>query len=157
MPAFVTIRQATSGEHQIYDDLYAPDDKADFFTPEERRERRRQQFAEIDQNRRLVLVAEADGKIVGAVQLSLDSLVPGAGMVRSLAVHPSYRRQSIGTQLMDAVEAVARERGLKALVLLVRPDNEAAIAMYRKRGYEVVPREERTDEATVYELMRRAL
>lgn len=154
MPGQVTIRQATSNEFHAYDELYDAGDKADFLTPEERLERRRQQFAEIDENRRLILVAEADGKIVGAVQLVFDSFVPGAGMVRSLAVRPSHRRQGIGTQLMDAVEALARDRGLKALVLLVRPDNEAAVAMYRKRGYQIVPPEERTDEATMFQLMR---
>jgi ribosomal protein S18 acetylase RimI-like enzyme len=58
---------------------------------------------------------------------------------------------------MDAAEALARERGLSALVLLVRPDNEAALAMYQRRGYQVVPPEERTDEATMYQLMRLVL
>ncbi|MCX7597635.1 MAG: GNAT family N-acetyltransferase [Armatimonadetes bacterium] len=157
MPVQVTIRLANSSDYHIYDELYSADDKADFFTMEERLERRRQQFAEIDENRQVVLVAEADGKVVGAVQLAIDSFVPGAGMVRSLAVRPSHRRQGIGSRLMDAVEDLARQRGLKALVLLVRPDNEAALAMYRKRGYTVVSREERTDEAAMYELMRLVL
>jgi ribosomal protein S18 acetylase RimI-like enzyme len=157
MPLPVSIRQAKSSEFDVYAELYGPDDKADFFTPEERLERRRQQFAEIDEKRRVVLVAEADGKVVGAVQLVFESFVEGAGMIRSLAVRPSYRRQGIGSKLMDAAEALARERGLSALVLLVRPDNEAALAMYQRRGYQVVPPEERTDEATMYQLMRLVL
>jgi len=63
MPLPVSIRQAKSSEFDVYAELYGPDDKADFFTPEERLERRRQQFAEIDEKRRVVLVAEADGKV----------------------------------------------------------------------------------------------
>ncbi len=45
--------------------------------------------------------------------------------------------EGIGTALMDAVEAWARERGDRMLSLNVHAENAAAQRLYRRRGFGV--------------------
>ena len=55
--------------------------------------------------------------------------------VLSVAVAPKARRHGIGTQMMQAAEAVCRERGLSAIRLEVSTKNLVAIEFYRRLGY----------------------
>ncbi len=157
MPKNVTLRHARSDEYQLFNGLYAADDRGDFFTPQERLERRREQFAEIDDGRRVVFLAEQDGRVVGGAHLSFDGPEPGTGKISAVAVSPEFRRQGIGTQLMDAAEALAVERGLTAVILYVRGDNEGAVAMYLARGYEMVPQEQAGGVFGGFQMMRKTL
>jgi len=45
------------------------------------------------------------------------------------------RRKGIASQLLAALIAAARERGITALTLEVRSSNTAAIALYEKHGF----------------------
>lgn len=51
--------------------------------------------------------------------------------IRSLAVHPEFRRRGIATALIRSVV----DRHGPGIDLLVKPDNAAAIALYRKLGF----------------------
>jgi GNAT superfamily N-acetyltransferase len=68
---------------------------------------------------RIVLVAERDGEIVGAVQV----LRPGTGLkphlaeISELMVHPRARGQGIGRALMRAAEEAAAAWGASLLTL----------------------------------------
>jgi ribosomal protein S18 acetylase RimI-like enzyme len=55
--------------------------------------------------------------------------------VETVAVLPAARERGIGTALMDAVDAWARERGIEHLTLAVRTDNEGARRLYERRGF----------------------
>jgi ribosomal protein S18 acetylase RimI-like enzyme len=57
------------------------------------------------------------------------------GEIESLAVLPSYRGRSIGTQLLEGLETELESIGVKDLVLGVVPGNSAAIRLYERRGY----------------------
>ena len=57
-----------------------------------------------------------------------------------LAVDPEWRRQGIGTRLLDDCLTSARRMGLSAAVLEVRPSNTEAIALYCKLGFRVIAR-----------------
>ncbi len=81
----------------------------------------------------LFLVAEQEGRIVGAVLGGYDGR---RGMVYHLAVAPELRGQGIGEQLMQALEARLRAKGCTRSYLLVTPDNETAIRFYERRGWE---------------------
>lgn len=85
-----------------------------------------------------VFVAEAaDGTPLGFISLRVGKDVIGAdrGHVADLAVIADARRMGVGTALMKAGEAWARDRGLPALSLDVWSTNERALAFYRRLGY----------------------
>jgi ribosomal protein S18 acetylase RimI-like enzyme len=53
-----------------------------------------------------------------------------------MGVLASHRGQGIGTRLMAATLEAAEANGLCRIELLVRADNEAAIALYRRFGFD---------------------
>jgi [ribosomal protein S18]-alanine N-acetyltransferase len=78
-------------------------------------------------------VADVDGKI--AAMLVLWFIIDEAH-IATIAVHPNFRRQGIGEQiLLHALKAVQNE-GAKRAFLEVRAGNVAAQAMYKKYGFE---------------------
>jgi RimJ/RimL family protein N-acetyltransferase len=84
----------------------------------------------------LVLVAEADGEVVGNVLVSVDRGVATEHIgVLSITLSEDWRDVGIGTDLVAAAQRWTRERGLRKLSLGVFPDNARAIAVYEKRGF----------------------
>lgn len=87
-----------------------------------------------------VFVAEAADAVLGDAVLG-DAIVlyrrgfQGARLY-SLVVHPDARGRGVAARLLQATEIGARERGCVMLRLEVREDNDAAIALYRKHGFE---------------------
>ena len=57
--------------------------------------------------------------------------------INSLAVAPALRRQGVGSELMRAVLAKAREEGATKATLEVRRSNEPARALYERLGFDV--------------------
>ncbi len=81
-------------------------------------------------------VAEEDGRIIGyASVLPLDA---ESADVESIAVDPDYQGRGIGGILLEAIEREMIRRRYKRSVLEVRDKNEAAIAFYRRHGYDIV-------------------
>lgn len=80
-------------------------------------------------------VAANTNSIVGVAGLEVFE---DAGLLRSVAVQSSTRGAGLGNKLTSAVEAQAKARGLKHLVLLT----ETAAPFFAKRGYVVIPREQ---------------
>jgi ribosomal protein S18 acetylase RimI-like enzyme len=50
---------------------------------------------------------------------------------------PAYRGRGLGGRLLQACLDKARARGLTRITLQVRADNERAIALYRRLGFEI--------------------
>lgn len=50
-----------------------------------------------------------------------------------------YRGQGISRQLMDRLELTAKTRGFTSLILETGEELTAAVELYRKSGYEVIP------------------
>jgi GNAT superfamily N-acetyltransferase len=92
--------------------------------------------AEVDQGRRLVLAAFADGDLVGTVQviLALPPNQPHRGEIAKLLVHRSARRRGIAQRLMQRAEAEARAEGKTLLVLDAVTDGDAA-RLYERMGW----------------------
>lgn len=91
------------------------------------------------------LVAEADGTIAGyAVLLFKDSsqdpieIFYTYAFVADLGVRGEFRRRGIGTALLDACEAIAREAGEKWLQLGVLAGNGSAVRLYERQGFRAV-------------------
>ena len=88
-----------------------------------------------------VAIDEATNKVVGFVHCSgyghpCDMHKPKEGeiYVDEICVDKAFRRRGIGTQLMNWVEGVARERGATTLSLLVLRGNPS-FGLYERLGY----------------------
>ena len=79
-------------------------------------------------------VTEVDGKV--AAMLVLWFIVDEAH-IATIAVHPDFRRQGIGEQILLYALRAARAEGAQRAFLEVRAGNAAAQAMYRKYGFTV--------------------
>jgi [ribosomal protein S18]-alanine N-acetyltransferase len=82
------------------------------------------------------LVAESDGKVVGYVAAVVSRR---RGMIYSIAVDISYRRLSIGRDLMKAELAYLSKVG-HAVYLQVDTNNASAIALYRSLAFTEISR-----------------
>jgi ADP-ribose pyrophosphatase YjhB (NUDIX family)/ribosomal protein S18 acetylase RimI-like enzyme len=84
-----------------------------------------------------VLVAEADGQVVGFVALSFSSTLTGPkAWIDDIAVEPGYRRQGIGAALLEAAVRRARQRDCAYLLVNTAKGNPPAQAFYRACGFE---------------------
>lgn len=69
---------------------------------------------------------------------ALKSLGADAGELKSMRTHPGFLRQGAGAALLDFIVAEARARGYRTLSLETGRGEayEAALALYRARGFE---------------------
>jgi GNAT superfamily N-acetyltransferase len=84
----------------------------------------------------VLLAARLDGKIVGTVQLGLDTPPnqPHRADIRKMLVHRSARGRGIGALLMAQVEEEARRHGRWLLVLDTVP-GESGHRLYLRAGW----------------------
>ncbi|MDE7445303.1 MAG: GNAT family N-acetyltransferase [Lachnospiraceae bacterium] len=97
-----------------------------------------ERFGELEDDRGLV--AEVDGKIVGAVWVRImndyghiDNETPSL----AISLYKEYRGFGIGTALMKKILALLKENGYKQVSLSVQKANYAA-KLYLKVGFEIV-------------------
>lgn len=94
-------------------------------------------FGEKDDN---CLVAEYDGKIVGAVW---TRIINGYGNIDektpelSISLYKEYRGKGIGTNMMREILKILREKGYHQTSLSVQRDNYA-FEMYKNIGYQII-------------------
>lgn len=79
-----------------------------------------------------LLVAEANGRLVGAVIAAWDGW---RGNIYRLAVDDQYRRQGIGLQLTQAAEDYLRGCGVRRITALVAYDDGVAGSFWDAAGY----------------------
>jgi ribosomal protein S18 acetylase RimI-like enzyme len=89
---------------------YSRNDAAGFF---------RRVAASVACGETVLLAAKLDGRIVGTVQLGMDTPPnqPHRGEIKKLLVHRSVRNHGVGAKLMQCIEKIAKERGRTLLVL----------------------------------------
>ncbi|MBI5962539.1 MAG: GNAT family N-acetyltransferase [Chloroflexi bacterium] len=85
---------------------------------------------------RILLTAEMNLKILGAVQLDMASRPNGShrAEISKLMVHTSQRGQGIGRALMNAIEAEAKLAGRTTLILDTR-EGDPSERLYSRLGY----------------------
>jgi ribosomal-protein-alanine acetyltransferase len=84
---------------------------------------------------RKFIVGEDNGELIAYA----GAFLPSAGEVADLmtiAVNPKYRRRGIATHLICELEKWAKARDGKAMMLEVDVNNNDAIELYLKNGYE---------------------
>jgi GNAT superfamily N-acetyltransferase len=90
-----------------------------------------------------VLIAEADGKIVGVLTASWQRAihVPGVyATIQDLWVDEDWRSRGVGAELVEAIASQARTRGVSRLEVGLPRETFAAIAstesFYKRTGFE---------------------
>jgi ribosomal protein S18 acetylase RimI-like enzyme len=81
----------------------------------------------------LFLVAESQGKLIGAVMGGFDGR---RGLMYHLAVQREFRKLGIATQLTEMLEDRLRKKGCIRYYLLVTKNNDEAIRFYKDREWE---------------------
>jgi GNAT superfamily N-acetyltransferase len=83
------------------------------------------------------LVVYQEGTPVGCG--ALRRLDADTGELKRMYMSPTLRGRGVGRQLVAALEAEARALGLRRLVLETGTRQHAALALYRKTGFEPIP------------------
>jgi aminoglycoside 3-N-acetyltransferase I len=84
----------------------------------------------------LLLAYDDAGRAIGMIS-GVETTHPDKGtemFVYELGVAPDARLQGVGTGLVRALTAIARERGCYGMWVGTESDNEAALATYRRSG-----------------------
>ncbi len=75
------------------------------------------------------------GLLLATAQLDAEDEVV-VGYIHELLVHPAYRRRGVAGELLDAAERYFLvECGFGVVTVTTSFDNDAAIRIYRSRGY----------------------
>lgn len=137
----IVVRAAEPGDYEaIRDTMAQPIAQAQTLQlPLPSAEMWKKRLAEFPADAKL-LIAEVDGKVVGNLGLHPAHKSLRVRHVYSLGitVHDAYHGRGVGTALMAAATDLA-DNWLQVLrlELIVYTDNESAIALYRKFGFEV--------------------
>jgi len=85
-------------------------------------------------NPELFLVGILGERIVATVMAGYEG---HRGWINYLAVAPECQRGGLGRRIMEAAEALLRERGCPKINLQVRTSNQAVIAFYESLGFSI--------------------
>lgn len=98
-------------------------------------------YQQIKSGNRISFVYKLNGEFIGQGDLVLNKegyTVPGERIYLSrLIVKKEYRKQGIGSQITDFLIDKAKELGYLEISLGVDCDNEKALRLYKKAGFEV--------------------
>lgn len=85
-----------------------------------------------------VLVAEAEGEVVGFAYLTFMSAKSGWRFTRedTIYIDPRAQGQGVGDRLLGALLDAARAIGVHLVVASITSTNTASIALHRKHGFE---------------------
>ena len=132
VPALVALRLANAAQHVALD----PDV---FRIPDPDAVRR---YFEATLDSLLITVAEAEGAVVGMVEIVLlppapshQILVPRTGADIHTVVLDTHRGQGVGAALVAAAEEVAAGHGVTTLFAGIFATNAAAVSFYSARGF----------------------
>lgn len=110
--------------------------------------------ASLDDRKRLLVVGEEEGQIVGMAQLAFSRATNAdhRAEVQRVAVASNARGRGIGRQLMAAVENAARDSGITLLWLTTHEGTDACV-FYEAIGYSkmgTMPKYSRRPDGTLW-------
>ena len=135
MPATAAVR-VRRAELSDLDDLVALEESS-FATDRLSREQYRRH---LDSETAQVLVASANHRRFLGTAVVFFRKGTKVARLYSIATHAEARGKGVGSALLEASEQLARRRGCKVLRLEVRTDNDAAIRLYERLGYDRIGR-----------------
>ena len=94
-------------------------------------------FAEQQRADRPVLVAEADGAVVGWASYGPFRAYHGYRdtMEHSVYLDPAAHRRGLGRALMEHLLAAAKQRGVHVMVAAIAMPNDASVGLHRMLGF----------------------
>jgi len=95
------------------------------------------------QSRSAELIVAHDGARLAGTAIVLFRARSLRARLYSIAVAPQLAGRGVAAMLLDAAEAAALDRGCRAMRLEVHHTNHAAVARYRKSGYQQFARHRR--------------
>jgi ribosomal-protein-alanine N-acetyltransferase len=78
------------------------------------------------------IVLEREGDVAG---YGILSVAAGEAHILNLCIGPSWRSHGYGERLLDDMLFRARTSSVREIFLEVRPSNENALALYKKKGF----------------------
>lgn len=109
------------------------------FTIDEDRQRRGLMMMLDDPERRCVLVACVDGRVVGmcTAQMVISTAEGGpVAWVEDVVIEPAFRGQGMGRRLLGTLQEWVRQRGGTRLQLVADVENEPALRFYLHLGWQ---------------------
>jgi len=82
-------------------------------------------------------VMEQEGRVAGFVCYRVTG---DQAELLNLAVHPSFRRQGVGSQMLEETLAATARQGATRIFLEVRHSNTPALRFYERHGFQVCGR-----------------
>jgi ribosomal protein S18 acetylase RimI-like enzyme len=83
------------------------------------------------------VVAKAEGRLIGwcDIQPGWHHTLRHCGSL-GMGVLPEFRGQGLGQRLLESCMAIARRVGVTRVELETRSDNEQALSLYRRMGFQ---------------------
>jgi ribosomal-protein-alanine N-acetyltransferase len=78
------------------------------------------------------IILERDGDVAG---YGILSVAAGEAHILNLCVEQTWRAHGYGERLLDEMLFTARTSSVREIFLEVRPSNENALALYKKKGF----------------------
>lgn len=88
----------------------------------------------LERNPETCFVAEMDGKLTGVIMAGSDGR---RGYIYHTAVHPAFRKQGIGSALVEKVLKALKQLGISKVALVVFERNKEGNAFWEKQGFTV--------------------
>jgi ribosomal-protein-alanine N-acetyltransferase len=97
----------------------------------------RSELAGVPETRWYTVAEDESGELAGYAGLRV---VDGTADIQTVAVAPAHQRRGLGTLLLGALIDEALRRRATEMLLEVRADNEPALALYERHGFERIAR-----------------
>lgn len=98
------------------------------------------ELLEQDSINMLVVYAQDKSAKSNVIGYCLYQMVFEQAEILRIGTHPDYQRQRIASQIIDKLHKVLQSNQVENLLLEVRADNHAAIALYEKQAFAVIHR-----------------
>lgn len=108
------------------------------FTPDRRKQERGLRSVLEQPNRGRIFVARTDYEIIGMVNVLFTISTAMGGFVvllEDVIVHPEFRRQGYGSQLVDYVVDFARRKDFKRITLLTDKISDESQRFFARMGF----------------------
>ncbi len=86
----------------------------------------------------IAIAAKTQSDVVGFIIVQVEIDETEYGHIITLNVAQNYRHKGIATKLLNEIGRILKDRGISECRLEVREDNNSAIKLYHKLGYQTM-------------------